>query len=248
MASKALGCLKSAIRDAQRRGQVAQNVASGVTVKTGGRHKRKIEVGRDVPTPEEVRAILDAASPRWRPVIVTAVFTGLRSSELRGLTWAHVDFERKLIRVRQRADRWGDMGAPKSEAGSRDLPMVPPVLNGLREWRLACPRGELGLVFPGDDGAALEHSTLYRRCFGDAQKAAGVVDSEGRPKYGPHGFRHFAGSWWIDRGFQPKRIQVLMGHSSIVMTMDVYGHLFPAAEDEHEKLATAALQLVSGVG
>ncbi|MFZ0922005.1 MAG: hypothetical protein WA020_03015, partial [Candidatus Acidiferrales bacterium] len=53
----------------------------------------------------------------FRPLLVTAIFTGLRCSELRGLTWQHADLEKKVVHVRQRADFENRMGPPKSEAG-----------------------------------------------------------------------------------------------------------------------------------
>jgi hypothetical protein len=68
---------------------------------------------------------------------VTAVFTGMRVSELRGLTWDNVNFERGIIHVCQRADRWYTLGPPKTAAGSRDVPMAPAVTKVLKEWRLA---------------------------------------------------------------------------------------------------------------
>ena len=77
---------------------------------------------------------------------------GLRATELRGLTWDHVDFDANMIRVRQRADRWNVIGPPKSEAGRRDIPMVPMLMNTLMEWKLACPNGDLDLVFPNGAG------------------------------------------------------------------------------------------------
>jgi integrase len=58
-----------------------------------------------------------------------------------------------------------------------------------------------------------------------------------------HRFRHFFASWLIDQGFGPKRVQTLMGHSSIQITFDVYGHLFPQ-EDDHERFAAGELVLV----
>jgi integrase len=276
MARKALGAVKAAIKEAQRRGKVAQNVAGDVTInrnRSEDEDSGHRELGVDVPDQDEVRAILAAASPRWRPLILTAVFCGLRSSELRGLTWDHVDFDRRLIKVRQRADRWGRMGPPKSKAGRRDIPMAPIVLNTLREWRLACPRGELGLVFPTPSGGVMDHAMVYRRCFGDVQLACGIVrpqlDQAGAPvigrdkfgepvidpetgkpvvmmvpKYGPHAFRHFSASWLIDQGFGPKRIMGIMGHASIQMTFDLYGHLFPAGEEDHQRLEAGQIALV----
>lgn len=97
------------VSDAQRRGLVVQNVASAVKIKARDRHERKLG-WVDIPTEAEVFAILGAASGRWRPLLVTAVFAGMRSSELRGLTWADVNFDWDFIRVRQRADDGADGG------------------------------------------------------------------------------------------------------------------------------------------
>ena len=57
-----------------------------------------------------------------------------------------------MIHVRQRADRYNAIGAPKSEAGQRTIPLPPLVVNTLKEWRLACPPGRLDLVFPNSAG------------------------------------------------------------------------------------------------
>jgi integrase len=245
MARKALGALKMAINEAQRRGRVAQNVAVAVQVAAHRGESRRKEIGVDVPSKEEVRAILEAVADPWRPLVVTTVFCGLRASGLCGLRWSDVDFEAKLLRVRQRADRWGAMGQPKSAAGRRDVPMAPIVLNTLQERKLASPISGLGLVFPAPrDGGVLPHATLYKRAFGDAQRARGIVGEDGKPKYGPHAFRHFCASWLIEQGFGPKRIMGIMGHASVTMTFDVYGHLFPAGEEDHERLAAGQIGLV----
>ena len=99
---------------------------------------------------------------------MTAVFTGMRSSELRGLRWEDVDLDAMLIDVHQRADSWGTMGAPKSEAGERTIPMTPMVANALKEWKLACPRRErrrLDLVFPNGEGNVEAHANFCNRGF-----------------------------------------------------------------------------------
>jgi integrase len=142
LARKVLVSLKSIIGAAQERGLVAQNAAQPVKVSVKGREKGKLAVGCDIPSKDEVQGILAGAEGRWRPFFVVAVFTGTRASELRGLTWDNVDFERKVIHIRQRANLWGELGAPKSHAGRREIPMAPMVVNALKEWRLACPKGE----------------------------------------------------------------------------------------------------------
>ena len=93
-------------------GQVAQNVvriANPRQRREQGlekRHKRQLEVGIDIPTKDELRAMLKHATGWMRPLIVMAVFTGLRVGELRGLRWSDVNFEEQILTVRQRADHW----------------------------------------------------------------------------------------------------------------------------------------------
>jgi integrase len=244
MARKVLASLKSILGEAQRRGLVAQNAAQPVKVDVKKRDQGKLAVGRDIPSKDEVQTILASAAGRWRPLFVTAIFTGMRASELRGLTWDDVDFERKVIAVRQRANLWGEIGSPKSAAGEREIPMSPMVVNALREWRLACPKGAGGIVFPNGNGNVENHANIANRGFYTLQRTAGMVDSEGRPKYGLHALRHFFASWAIERGFSAKRVQALLGHSSIQMTFDVYGHLFPSLEDDHAKFAAGELAVV----
>ena len=63
---------------------------------------------------------MEAAKGRWRPILLTAIFTGLRASELRGLRWEDVDLEKRELHVRQRADRYSTIGKPKSEVRRAD--------------------------------------------------------------------------------------------------------------------------------
>jgi integrase len=102
LAKKVLVSLKSLLRDACRRGNVAQNVARDVSIGIDKRGKHKLKAGTDIPTPDEVRKIIHAATGKHRPFILTMIFSGLRGSELRGLRWLDVDLKKGLLHVRQR--------------------------------------------------------------------------------------------------------------------------------------------------
>jgi integrase len=267
MIRKVLVSLGSLLADAQENGTVSRNVVRELRVRRRskeerqvGRHKAKIQAGVDMPTPAEVRAIIAALQPRWRPVILTAIFSGLRASELRGLRWSDVDLAEKRLTVRQRADAYREIGSPKSKAGQRTVPLPPIVVNMLKEWKLACPPNELDLVFPTKAGGIESHAAILRQGYMAAQVAAGIavdrgkVNGDGEPvleaKYaGLHSLRHFYASWLINRkadgGLElpAKMVQERLGHSSIVMTMDVYGHLFPTG-DEAAELAAAESALL----
>jgi integrase len=183
---------------------------------------------------EEIRLLLAHAPEDHRALITTAIFTGMRISELRGLAWSHVDFERRIISVQQRANKSNEIGSPKSKAGRRDIPMSPRVCTALREWRLQCPAGPHDLVFPNGAGNVRNYGNLLRRVFKPIQVKAGIVDAAGNAKYGFHALRHAAASMMIEQKWPAKKIQTILGHSSVVMTFDVYGHLFTRAEDDVE--------------
>jgi integrase len=258
IARRALGAL---LADAQERGLVAQNVVYSMR-----KHRRsnrvdgngKLKIGIDIPSPAEMRAIvakLDHAG-RHRPLLLTAPFTGLRASELRGLPWRDVDLKRGEIHVRQRADRYGKIGRTKSEAGERTVPLPPMIVAALREHKLASPKNELDLVFANSKGNIEHRNTIVEHGFHPAQVAAGVTkpgkDGEPVAKYaGLHALRHFYASWCINRRVDGglelplKVVQARLGHASIQMTADVYGHLFPRSDDGAE-LAAAERAFLGG--
>jgi integrase len=258
MVRKARRSLGGILADAQERGLVAQNVV--YSLRKNRRSRRadgngKLKIGVDIPSPAEMRTIvgkLDTAAGRYRPLLLTATFTGLRASELRGLRWDDVDLKRGELHVRQRADRYGKIGRPKSEAGERTVPLPPMLVAALREHRLASPRSELGLVFPNSrDGVDHRNSIVYSG-FHPVQVVAGVVDQDGGAKYkGLHALRHFYASWCINRRVDGglelplKVVQARLGHASIQMTADTYGHLFPRGDDGAE-LAAAERAFLAG--
>lgn len=285
MVRRILVSLGTLVADAQERGFVARNVVRDMRARRrrgerqDKRQKGKLKVGIDIPSREEIRAIVNALTGRWRPLLLTAIFTGLRASELRGLRWRDVDLDKRELRVHQRADRFNAIGKPKSEAGERTVPLPPTVVNALREWKLTCPRRRTGkvdqdgnpvmvmeLVFPNGVGNIESLSNIIQRGLVPIQIEAGVTapvlddrgeprhDKDGKPivtgKYtGMHALRHFYASWCINRteegglGLPAKMVQERLGHSTIVLTMDRYGHLFPRGDDEAELASAERLLL-----
>jgi integrase len=247
---RALGAI---LAEAQERGLVAQNVVRSLrrSKATERRQRGKLKAGVDIPSPDEIRALIAHLSDRRRPLLLTAIFTGLRSSELRGLQWADIDLKARVLHVRQRADRYRVIGPPKSRAGERTVPLPPFLANTLREWRLACPKSEHDLAFPNVHGGFEHRSAIVHRSYRPAQVAAGIVNAQGRAKYGGlHSLRHFYASWCINRradgGLELplKVVQARLGHASIQMTADRYGHLFPSTDDGAELAAAERAFLV----
>ena len=103
-----------------------------------------------------------------RPLLLTAIFTGLRASELRGLRWEDVDLKVGELHVRQRANSFNAIGRPKSEAGERTVPLPPMLVNVLRELRLAGPKGDAA------------HSNDFSVFFATSMKARSLGANEAR--------------------------------------------------------------------
>ncbi|MZR31488.1 tyrosine-type recombinase/integrase [Sneathiella litorea] len=241
MTKKVLTSLRSILSTAQSRGMIDKNVAREIKLRRASRNDKE----RIIPTKDEIRLLIDKAPPREKPLVITAILTGMRSSELRGLSWAHVDFTKGLIHIKQRADRYNAIGVPKSRAGIRTIPMSPLVASTLKDWKARCPKGELNLVFPNGAGNVEGHANIYHRIFKPLMIACENVDSDGKLKFGFHSLRHAAASLFIEQGWTPKKIQVLLGHSSINMTFDVYGHLFHNPEEDIAQMAKMESDLLA---
>jgi integrase len=253
MVRKIITSLGSILADSQERGLVAQNIVSNLRrnrKKRRGqgaeqRAQGKLEIGIDIPTPDEIRRIIPRLTVH-RLTILTAIFAGLRASELRGQGWPDIDLKHAAIRVRKRTDQYGETGPVKSLAGNRSVPLPRPLVNALREWKLACPKNASGLAFPNADGSPASWKDIIEKGFHPAQIAAGVVDANGRAKYrGLHALRHFYASWCLNRkedgglGLPLNNVKERMGHASIQITADLYGHLFPPKDDDEEFAAAA---------
>jgi integrase len=265
MAKKVLATLKSIITEAQSRGLIAQNVAKPVTVVTAARHKKQIEI----PSRAEVRALIDEAATarqssqehiakawkRYHALLMTGAMTGMRASEIRGLYWANVNLNTGIISVSHRANENGQIGSVKSAAGRRRIQIASALISVLKEWRVLCPHGEL--VFPNWQGNVETHANLTNRCWRPACERSGLAavsyETNGvtgkktkkvKAKYTFHSLRHFHASMLIASGATPKEVQTEMGHSSIQVTFDTYGHLFP---DDEEARAMRANEMESAI-
>ena len=246
MRRKVLTNVKTMLAFAQGRGLVAQNVAHSVKLRSEDREaKGPLREGVDFPTRAELKMLMDAVTGRWRPFLITAIFTGLRASELRGLQWQDVDLDSGVIHVRRRADAWGTIGHTKSKMGKRDIPLPPLVTNALNAWKPTCPVGEHGLTFPNGAGNVENQSNILERFWAPLQISCGLTRGNA-PRYRFHSLRHAAASLFIAfLGWQPKRVQTVLGHSSITMTFDRYGHLFEDPKSDREAMQKLEAAIVA---
>jgi integrase len=201
------------------------------------------------PNPTEVQIIapvvaarlLGAAPVEDRAIWGTALYAGLRYGELRALRWSALNSANGIIEVRESWDPKEGPIEPKTRRSRRTVPM-PQVLRALlAEQRNRCaePGGRV-LVFGEGEHRPFEAKRLY--VVADrAWRKAGISD-----RLRLHQARHTYASFMIAAGVNAKALSSFMGHSSITVTFDLYGHLMPGAEAEGAALLDAYLDEQDG--
>jgi integrase len=224
-----LPVLKGPLSYAVERGDLVASPAARV-----GRHVQGDRLPQERLDPfsrEELGAILTTAArefPEWYPPILTAARTGLRFGEWSALQPDDADFRGGAILV-QRALSLGKLSTPKSGKGrrvdlSRGLAAV------LQDW-LTLQGAEAAIkgrspapwLFPGPDGGPVSHRYFRIAVWRPLLRRAGVRH---RP---PHQLRHTFASLLIQQGESLAYVRDQLGHHSIKLTVDVYGHLVPGA-------------------
>src|SRR5439155_5162847 len=194
----------------------------------------------------EIGNLLDSYQPRYRPLVATALYTGMRISELLGLTWTEVDFEAGLDRVRFQLSR-ARVNTParrvrlKTPAAVRDIPLLPQLGALLKAHKLASPSsGERDYVFATRLGTPLGYRNVERRGLTHAAKEAGLEREELAPLR-LHDLRHtFASHLIVDLGLDVAQVSTILGHARPSITLDTYTHLFDRAAhaaDVRERMA-----------
>jgi len=220
--------LRAIYRRAVGRDEVLVNPTRGLALPAyRGRRER-------VARPEEATALLAALPTEDRAVWATALYAGLRRGELRALQWGDVDFDHGLIRVERSWDDKTGPIAPKSRAGRRRVPLAKPLRTLLTEHRLHQSAGT-ELVFGRSRGRPLAAEAL-------TQRAKRIWSTHAVSPIGLHECRHTYASYMIAAGVNAKSLSSYMGHSSITMTIDRYGHLMPGNEQHAAELLEAFLE------
>ena len=176
-------------------------------------------------------------------LVACGLFTGMRASEILGLTWGDVDFDAGEINVRHQMSRQGKRMPLKTRAAHRAVVLMPALAGVLRRHRLASPRsGDGELVFQSSTGATMGYWSLQDR-FNAAASAAGL---EGVTF---HTLRHTFASILISQGRDVEFVARQLGHAQTSTTLDVYSHLFDArrhAEQARDVLEADFGQILAG--
>jgi integrase len=192
-----------------------------------------------VADPAEGAALLAALPEGHRAIWATAMYAGLRIGELQALAWDDIDLAKNVIRVERSWDRKAGVIDVKSHAGRRSVPISSTLRTFLLAHRLRQGQGGAGLVFGGRHGLPFNPSNLRR----DAYKAWDAVGAE---RIAPHECRHSFASLMIAAGVNAKTLATYMGHASVGITLDRYGHLMPGNEAEAAQMLDTYLARAQG--
>lgn len=183
----------------------------------------------EILSPDEIAMLLEKASSHYRTAFLTDFLTGMRAGELWGLQWGDIDWNSKRIHVRR--SLWkGNFQTPKSKNSNRQIDIPDMLIHELRKWKLASPTNENDLVFPSPAGKQSQHDNAVKRHFNPALRKAGLR------QVSFHSLRHSNASMRIQAGQNIKYIQSQMGHASINITLDIYGHLFNDANFNRQQV------------
>lgn len=187
-------------------------------------------------SPEEVKRLISAAKgDRNEALYILALTTGMRQGELLGLRWADVDLDGAFLAVRQQVYRvrgkWV-FTEPKTAKGRRTITLPPMTVEALRRHRViqseerlkASDWDDTDLIFPNRHGRPMEKQNLMRRSFRPLLERADL------PRIRFHDLRHSAATLLLSLGEHPKVVQERLGHSTIMVTMDVYSHVMPSLQ------------------
>lgn len=229
--------LEAAVLD----GRIARNPCRGVKLPPATTRRMRF-LG-----PEDVQELAGAFVDHYRPLILTAAYVGLRWGELAGLAIEHVDPLRARVRIERQLLEVGGQptfGPPKTKAGIRTV-SIPRSLAELLGAHMGAEAIQAsGLVFPTPGGQPMRRSNFnrtWRRIVDGTERRPGIFRGTALEGLVFHELRHTAAALAIAQGAHPLVIRERLGHSSITVTMDTYGGLFPRIDEQITERLDAVL-------
>lgn len=202
----------------------------------------------DVKTVNQILATSEEHGDKLFPAIRLIAYSGIRRGECLGLHWRHVDFARQEIAVVSSLVRSSEMGLilepPKSKASRRVIDLDDGTMQILRDHKVRQMEHRLllgstyednDLVFPNELGSVLNPMALTRTLDRtNCRVQAGHVKL--------HDLRHFHASVLLQNGQNPVLVSKRLGHSTVSMTLDIYGHLMPGWQKEAAQVFARAME------
>ncbi len=167
---------------------------------------------------DEVNQFLKVVKPDFVGYFKVRFFTGMRTSEVDGLKWEYVDFERRMISIRETYVH-GRMDTTKTTGSHRDIHMSSIVFETIKSQRNVTREQEF--VFSNSAGNPLDKRNVRERVWKPALKAMGASYRR------PYETRHTAATLWLAAGEAPEWIARQMGHTTTKMLFEVYSRFVP---------------------
>jgi integrase len=212
--------LRAIYRRAHSRGEVAINPT--VKLALPAVRARRERIAR----PEQAAALIAGLPLSERALWATALYAGLRLGELQALDWTHIDLNNNLIHIERSWDRNTGFIEPKSRSGKRRVPITNTLRQHLLNHKLHQGTGGHGLVYPNTTGNRPANPSTITLRAREAWNHAGLQPLT------LHECRHTYAAYMIAAGINTKALSSYMGHASITITLDRYGHLLPGNEQE----------------
>jgi integrase len=181
-------------------------------------------------TRDQIQGIVNNLPEKYRIMVWIGYWTGMRPSEILGLTWEQLDFENEKIKIDRQLSRDTSLvhepKGLKTKASARTIGFPKVLQAEIKDHVDKFGFGPHNLILQNRVGGILRYPDA-RRLFSNAAKGTGLAVGQSL-----HQLRHTCVSTMASLGISPKEIQAWVGHKSIVETMDVYGHLFPDATNK----------------
>ena len=165
---------------------------------------------RELPNEDQIKKVIDGVNCHFGEFAYLLLFTGLRRGEALALRSENIDFENRLIHVRQsvffKSNR-PEIKLPKTQSGIRDVYLLDKLIPILK--------GKKGYIFGGDEPMTEQ---AFRRAWERYQKESGVTVT-------PHQLRHAFATILHEKGIDVKSAQILLGHSDYKTTLNIYTHI-----------------------
>ena len=170
-------------------------------------------------TLEETQLLISKIRIDYRDYLKVRFYTGLRSGEIHGLKWKYIDFERRLILVRE-AFVGGEDEYTKTDSSQRDIPMSQVVYDALKRQHGATSKlGEY--VFCNRKGEPIDTNNFTKRVWYPLLRHLGLTLRR------PYQTRHTAATLWLACGEAPEWIAMVLGHASTEMLFRTYSRFVP---------------------
>ena len=231
-----LRTLKIILNDAVHDEIISKNPADGV--KALKETEKATETYHRALTGQEQKEFMrEMEKDFYYEFVALLLCTGMRSGEAAALTWSDIDYKQNVIHITKTVTYNEDgtigIGSPKSESGKRDIP-----LNGTIRSVLSSQRKKLGNILPMNDnrvfvsvyGGIIHNHAINRAING----ALSRLREKGRPieHFTAHALRDTFATRFIEQGGNPQTLKVILGHSSLAMTMDLYSHVLPNTKQQ----------------